>query len=143
MERQMRYIIIAGTAIIGASYAGVVGLSIFEPPTWLLFVFIAIGGRIGIVLANWLLRIIAPKKVRRFPVGEWEREPTSVPFAERLHRFVTPNDAKRDPANARFVSKMPFWSLRDTFATTPPKSSAFIRRLLDRIHAVVSRATHR
>ena len=139
----MRYIILAGIAIIGASYAGVVGLAIFEPPTWLLFLFIAIGGRIGIVLANWLLRIIAPKKVRRCSVDEWESEPSSVPFGERLRRFVTPDDAKRDPDDARFVSRMPFWSLRDTFATTPPKSSALIRRLLHQIHAIVSGATQR
>ena len=62
------------------------------------------------------------------------------PFDERLKKYSR-NVDQSQAIEAPSTSRMPYWALDPTWARTPPKSVAFIRRILRRIHRWVHGAT--
>ena len=138
----MRYIIVAGLAIIGAALGAGLGI-MFDPPGWLLCGFSAIGGCIGIRGARGLLWLITPKSKTRLPRHAGDQESLPRPFDERIGRYVSPLASRRECNDAPYESQMPFWSFRDSYSKTPQKSLALIRRVLYRIRAILSGVTPR
>ncbi|WP_144058199.1 hypothetical protein [Novipirellula maiorica] len=132
----MRVLIVAGVMLITAIFVGVGGASLIESPDWLVNLFFAFGAGLGLLLGSLLLRLITPKRKAPTSRRDSHREVPAIPFPRRLSRFMSvvhtaDEDGDRSP--------MPIWSLRQNDRRTPPKSQRFIRQILMRIRAILSR----
>ena len=66
--------------------------------------------------------------------------PTQLSFAKRLERFAASMDDSQ-AGEVRTPSQMPFWAADRRWHRSPPKSAAFIRRVLRHIQRLVRGAT--
>lgn len=134
----MRFIIYLGLSLIGAVLGGAVGMSLSQPPDWLVYTFMVTGMFLGIYATRCLYRYVVPPRRRKSQPRETSANQPNVPFADRLRHF-SGSDASDRPDD--FVSTMTFWMQHSVHEATPPKPAHLIRRILMRIRKLIQSAS--
>lgn len=133
----MNHIITVGIAIICAFFGTAAALPFVgnAPPiiATLFFGSFCGGLYVGRSIANALAYKPKPRRPRA-PV-----DPHRIrPFPERLRRFFGGSEFSDRDEHVPEASRMPFWMLGVSHEPTPPKTSSFIRRILERIRSILT-----
>lgn len=138
----MDLLLIVLMAFLGALLG--LGLALMVPAAPVTFVVwtICVFTTTGVVVAYCLLKISAAnlasnrrrnrKTTLRVRPAEAHRN-----FAERLRSFVKQTEAEGAEKLSEQSSSMPFWTSKNQFVRSPPKSSSVIRRLLRNIRRIL------
>lgn len=142
----MRYVIYSGLAILGALILGGLWLRYAATFDSRAIVCFTMGAVVGLFAGDCFYRFerrgYARAKAARVGAAAPSRPARQPPqpFDDRLERFR--GDAA-DQEVDDFVSKMPFWTRRQRYEVTPPKSVHLIRRILIRIHSILRDSARR
>lgn len=142
----MRIIILIGVIIICTAIAissvGVMTPGMNYPDEQAkLMVAIIFAPTFGYFLGLALLRLIGSKprrrRTRRAPKPT--RVTPSRPFKSRLADYTHQSESEV-MTHTEYQSRMPFWMAVDYLTNVPPRSAKAIRRVLERIRSLVSKA---
>ena len=131
----MKYVITVGLAIIFAVFATAAALPfVGDAP---IFVPLIVGSLCGGLYLGRLVANALEYKPRPRTPRHSEARPNRS-FADRLRSFVGYSQLHDDTLRASGTSRMPFWMVDISHERKAPKTSSYIRLILDRIHAILT-----